>query len=138
MDQNNSHWPFTTNETNFKFEHILWKLETLHVKTFRIKCIVILLCCTQKHKLMHHLKTSEFPTKHFQKYHFQKITLWVKTYLKWDRIIISKITLFIYFIWLPYKNISFSIFPLIQHAVGPKLAGLGFRYFKWNIGVPNV
>ena len=31
MDQNNSHWPFKTNEPNFKFEVILWKLETLHV-----------------------------------------------------------------------------------------------------------
>ena len=32
MDQNNSHWPFKTNKPNFKFELILWKLETLHVK----------------------------------------------------------------------------------------------------------
>ena len=32
MDQNNSHWPFKTNEPNFEFELILWKLETLHVK----------------------------------------------------------------------------------------------------------
>ena len=31
MDQNNSNWPFKTNEPNFKFELILWKLETLHV-----------------------------------------------------------------------------------------------------------
>ena len=32
MDQNNSHWPKKTNEPNFEFELIFWKLETLHVK----------------------------------------------------------------------------------------------------------
>ena len=32
MDQNNSHWPFKTNQPNFEFELIPWKLEALHVK----------------------------------------------------------------------------------------------------------
>ena len=38
MDQNNSHWPFKTNEPNFEFELILWKLETMHVNFCLLKC----------------------------------------------------------------------------------------------------
>ena len=41
MDQNNSHWPFKTNEPNFEFELILWKLETLHVKIAPISLDVV-------------------------------------------------------------------------------------------------